>query len=80
MGRVAISVHHRRHRGQWAALCPEARATERRHVLDLLECRSGDTVCDVLAGGGYLAVGLARVVGAAGTVLCIDCYVEYALL
>jgi SAM-dependent methyltransferase len=54
------------------ALCPEARATERRLLLDLLACEPGEVVSDAPAGGGYLAAGMARAVGATGQVVCVE--------
>jgi len=52
-------------------LCPAARETERRLLIDRLELRRGDLVCDVPAGGGYVGEGIeARGLGAA--VVCVE--------
>ena len=52
-------------------LCPAARETERRLLIDLLDLRPGDLVCDVPAGGGYVAEGIeAHGLGAA--VVCVE--------
>jgi len=53
-------------------LCPEARATERRLLIDLIDCRPGQLVGDLLAGGGYLGTGLRERVGDTGNVVCLE--------
>jgi ubiquinone/menaquinone biosynthesis C-methylase UbiE len=53
------------------ALCPEARAVERRLLVDLLGARPGEILCDVPAGGGYLAAGLVRAAPGA-TIVCLE--------
>ena len=45
---------------------PLARDTERRLILDRLDLRAGQTVCDAPAGGGYVAAGVAGRFGDAG--------------
>ncbi len=41
-------------------LQPDAREAERQALIDLLNLQPGDSVCDVPAGGGYLADGISR--------------------
>ncbi len=53
-------------------LCPRARETERRLLIELLDCHPGQLVGDLPAGGGYLGTGLREVVGDAGGVVCLD--------
>jgi SAM-dependent methyltransferase len=51
--------------------CPAARETERQLLIDLLDLRRGDVVCDLPAGGGYVGEGIeARGLGAA--VVCVE--------
>lgn len=57
---------------QGTGICPAARETERRLLIELLDCRAGQVVGDIIAGGGYLGEGLRRVVGAAGRVVCLE--------
>ena len=41
-------------------------------VLDVLDLKKGQTVCDFGAGNGYFSLRMARRVGAKGRVLCVD--------
>ncbi len=41
-------------------------------VLDVLELKKGQTVCDFGAGNGYFSLRMARRVGTGGKVLCVD--------
>ena len=43
-----------------ARRCPDARMTERKILVDLLDLEEGVRICDIPAGGGYLADGLVR--------------------
>jgi SAM-dependent methyltransferase len=52
-------------------LCPGARETERRLLIDLLDLRPGNVVCDVPAGGGYVAEGL-EALGRNAAVVCVE--------
>jgi ubiquinone/menaquinone biosynthesis C-methylase UbiE len=52
-------------------LCPAARETERRLLLDALDARPGDLVCDVPAGGGYVAEGV-EALGSGAAVICVE--------
>lgn len=59
-------------------LCPAAREAERRLLIDLLDLRPGDLVCDVPSGGGYVAEGIeARGLGTA--VVCVEPAIPFAL-
>lgn len=53
-------------------LCPRARATERRLLIEMLDLRPGCTVYDAPAGGGYLADGIAALPGNSARVVCVD--------
>ena len=50
-------------------LCPQARATERRLLMERLQPRAGERIGDAPAGGGYLAEALAE---AGCDVVCIE--------
>lgn len=52
-------------------LCPGARETERRLLIDLLDLRPGNVVCDVPAGGGYVAEGI-EALGRNAAVVCVE--------
>jgi SAM-dependent methyltransferase len=66
------------HYNRATRLCPAARETERRLLLDLLPVRAGELVCDVPAGGGYVAEGIdARGEGARS--VCLEPAVPFAL-
>ncbi|MFW6061104.1 MAG: class I SAM-dependent methyltransferase [Phycisphaeraceae bacterium] len=54
---------------QAMAICPTARRTERRLLLDRLDPRPGEVVIDAPAGGGFLAEGLAD---RGASVICIE--------
>ncbi len=51
---------------------PKARDTERRILVDLLDLRSGVEVCDVAAGGGYLADGIHARLDGDCRILCLE--------
>jgi cyclopropane fatty-acyl-phospholipid synthase-like methyltransferase len=51
---------------------PTARETERRILIDLLALRSGVEVCDVAAGGGYLADGIYARLDGDCRILCLE--------
>jgi SAM-dependent methyltransferase len=51
---------------------PPARAAERDILLDLLALRPGLEICDVAAGGGYLAGGIERRLGGACRTFCLE--------
>jgi len=52
---------------------PEREKNEQpEEVLDVLELKKGQTVCDFGAGNGYFSLRMARRVGAKGRVLCVD--------
>ena len=53
-------------------LCPQARETERRLLVDLIDARPGQLVGDLVAGGGYLGAGLRQIVGDVGGVVCLE--------
>lgn len=51
---------------------PNARETERDILLDLLELGPGLRICDVAAGGGYLADGIYQRLGGACRIVCLE--------
>lgn len=51
---------------------PEARATERRLVLDRLRLAAGLTLCDAGAGGGYLVEGAVERIGDPACITCVE--------
>lgn len=58
-------------------LCPTARITERQLMLDRLNLAPGITLCDMAAGGGYLADGATQCIRHAD-VLCLEPSFEFA--
>ncbi len=52
--------------------CPHARETERSHLIDRLDIRSGQRICDAPAGGGYLAEGIERMGSNHKDIICIE--------
>lgn len=63
---------------QAAAINAEARQTERQLLLDLLKIEHGHVICDVPAGGGYLADGLRALVDDARQIICVEPSVRFA--
>jgi SAM-dependent methyltransferase len=53
-------------------MCPQARAAELNEVLDWLDAREGQTICDAPAGGGYVADGLRARFGHRARVICVE--------
>lgn len=51
---------------------PEARSTERRLLIELLDARPGHHICDVTAGGGYLADGIHEHLGGKCSISCVE--------
>ncbi|MDA1075978.1 MAG: class I SAM-dependent methyltransferase [Proteobacteria bacterium] len=51
---------------------PDARENERKALLDLLDLKPGDRVCDTPAGGGFVADGITRDYGDAVKVVCVE--------
>jgi len=51
---------------------PEARAEERRLLLDRLRLAPGLTLCDVGAGGGYLVEGALERIADPGCITCVE--------
>ncbi|WP_158218576.1 methyltransferase domain-containing protein [Synechococcus sp. 1G10] len=71
--RAAVySVKRIRQYNQAMRSFPETRATERRLILDLLNAQQGQDVCDVAAGGGYLADGILDQLGSECNIYCIE--------
>jgi SAM-dependent methyltransferase len=54
------------------ALCPHARAIERRRLVERLELRPGLAICDVGAGGGYLSDGIREALGGRCHIVCVE--------
>jgi SAM-dependent methyltransferase len=52
--------------------CPGAREGERAALIDLLNLAAGQVVCDLPAGGGYLADGIRAIWGGDIRVVCIE--------
>ncbi len=59
-------------------LCADARRTERTLLLDLLRVAPGHDVCDVPAGGGYVAEGVVERVGDCVRVICVEPAARFA--
>jgi ubiquinone/menaquinone biosynthesis C-methylase UbiE len=51
---------------------PAARETERQILINLLELQPGNEICDVAAGGGYLADGIYERLDGECRVLCLE--------
>jgi ubiquinone/menaquinone biosynthesis C-methylase UbiE len=51
---------------------PEARATERRLLIERLDLSPGLTVVDTGSGGGYVVDAVLPIVGSQGTIVCVD--------
>ena len=51
---------------------PQARETERKLLIDLLDLQPGLVVCDAPAGGGYLAEGIAQPAQPRLRILCVE--------
>jgi ubiquinone/menaquinone biosynthesis C-methylase UbiE len=51
---------------------PEARATERRLLVELLDPEPSSTIVDTMAGGGYFAEGVRRATGPTARIVCVD--------
>jgi ubiquinone/menaquinone biosynthesis C-methylase UbiE len=51
---------------------PTARETERQILINLLDLRPGNEICDVAAGGGYLADGIHRRLDGECRILCLE--------
>jgi SAM-dependent methyltransferase len=56
---------------------PEARETERRILIDALELRPGLAICDVAAGGGYLADGIWERLNGECRIICLENSAEF---
>ncbi len=52
--------------------CPGAREAERSALLDRLDLAEGQVVCDLPAGGGYLADGIRATFGSGIRVICVE--------
>lgn len=59
-------------------LCPFARERERLAVIERLALNAGDIVCDIPAGGGYLAEGIRAYYGCDVQVICVEPSVRFA--
>jgi ubiquinone/menaquinone biosynthesis C-methylase UbiE len=59
-------------------LWPLARESERRALLQRLDCRAGQTVVDAPAGGGYVADGIAASVTGDVQIICVEPSAEFA--
>ncbi len=51
---------------------PQARATERRLLIERLDLKPGLTVVDTGSGGGYVVDAVRSLVGADATIVCVD--------
>lgn len=51
---------------------PQARATERRLLIERLDLKPGLTVVDTGSGGGYVVDAVLPVVGSDGVIVCVD--------
>lgn len=56
---------------------PCARVEERRILLDLLDLRPAMTICDVAAGGGYVADGVWELLRGDCRIICIENSIEF---
>jgi len=54
------------------AMCPFAREQERNKLFELVNLHAGDIVCDVPAGGGFVAEGIARNFDNQVMVVCVE--------
>ncbi len=54
------------------AMCPFAREQERNKLFELVDLHAGDIVCDVPAGGGFVAEGIARNFDNQVMVVCVE--------
>lgn len=61
-----------------ARIQPFARETERQILIDFLQLENHHTVCDVPAGGGYLADGLCKYVDCPDQIICVEPSVTFA--
>jgi ubiquinone/menaquinone biosynthesis C-methylase UbiE len=52
--------------------CPQARVRERAALLDLLQAKPGEVICDAPAGGGYVADGIRARLGDRARVICVE--------
>lgn len=57
---------------QAGRMCPDARRIERRLLIDRLRLDGDLVVCDVPAGGGYLADGIVEESTFSGRVICVE--------
>ena len=55
-----------------SAAYPAARETERRLLIDLLDVHHGQRICDITAGGGYLADGIHARLGGQCHICCVE--------
>src|SRR5512139_252408 len=53
-------------------VCPYARDTERSLLIDRLIIKPDQKICDVPAGGGYLAEGIARLYRSSEGIICVE--------
>lgn len=54
------------------SICPKAREAERKVLLDLCENPVNKKICDIPAGGGYLAEGVFNRFGQSNTIYCVE--------
>ncbi len=59
-------------------MCPYARDAELKQLLNRLALRGARTVCDIPAGGGYVADGIRATVGDSIRVVCVDASWRFA--
>ena len=57
---------------QATAMCPNARYTERQLLLDKLNLKTGLSLCDIPAGGGYVVDGIAAKLRKTMDIICIE--------
>lgn len=57
---------------QATAMCPNARYTERQLLLDRLNLKSGLSLCDIPAGGGYVADGIDSKLRESMAIVCLE--------
>lgn len=53
-------------------MCPDARTSERQHLLDRLNILPGHSLCDIPAGGGYVADGIEPALYDSLNLICIE--------
>lgn len=57
---------------QAEVICPRAREKERQLLIERLDLRGDELICDAPAGGGYLSNGIAALPQFQGKVICVE--------